>query len=119
MKQKFLILSCFFTLVAGCSSHVTTSDNLPVGEVVSNVDEQTFHAQYKGRNLKVGDHVTILKYEDFESDLKDHQSRVLPLRKKKTVIGAGVISSVLNDNYYEFKSDKPQHIPEGAFIEKL
>jgi hypothetical protein len=119
MKYKHFTLTCFFVFIAGCSSHMTRSDNLPVSEVVSNVDEQTFYAQYKGRNLKVGDHVSILKYEDFETDLKDHQSRVLPLRKKKIIIGAGVISSVLNDNYYEFKSAKPQHIPKGAFIEKI
>ena len=117
MKHKLLSLTCFLAFAFGCSTQ--TSKQLPEGEVVSNLDSQTFHAQYKGRNLKVGDRVSILKYEDFETDLKDHQSRNLPLKKKKTMIGQGVISSVLNDDYYEFKSDKPQHIPEGAFIEKL
>jgi hypothetical protein len=118
MKHKFL-LTCAFVLATGCSSHLKTIVPPSEGEVVSNLDSQTFHAQYKGRSLKVGDRVSILKYEDFEADLKEHQSRNLPLKKKKIVIGEGVISSILNDDYYEFKSSTPQHIPEGAFIEKL
>ncbi|MDD4974619.1 MAG: hypothetical protein PHY93_09740 [Bacteriovorax sp.] len=119
MKHKFLTIICFFIFATGCSSHLTTTVAPSEGEVVSNLDSQTFHAQYKGRSLQVGDHVSILKYEDFEADLKEHQSRNLPIKKKKKVIGVGVISSVLNDHYYEFKSNTPLHIPEGAFIEKL
>ena len=117
MKYKLLILTFFLNFLSGCSTHALNKS--PKGEVVSNLDAQTFHVKYKGHNLRVGDRVSILQYKDFEADLKNHQSRNLPIKKEKIIIGKGVVSSILNDNYYELKSETPQHIPEGAFIEKL
>lgn len=83
------------------------------------IDDQTFHAKFKGRDLKVGDRVRIFRYEEFEAHLQDRQSRNLPQQKKKIITGKGVISSVLDDDYYEFKSEKPKNIAEGTFIEKF
>ena len=115
MKSKVIILISLSAFLFNCSSTKKTNE----GKVVSNLGDTTFHAEYKGPNLKVGDRVSILKFSDFETDLKNHQSRSLPKKQKKVVLGEGVVSSILNDNYYEFKTDAPQHIPEGAFIEKL
>lgn len=116
MKSPLLILALILSF-SGCSKQILV--NPPEGEIVNSVDTETFHAQYNGRPLKVGDRISILKYEDFEKDLNDRRSRTMPLEKKKVSIGSGTVSSVLKDNYYELKPDTPQHIPSEAFIEKL
>jgi len=118
MKEKFLISFYLLSLTIGCSSKAVR-ERAKEGPVVGNLDDQTFQAEYKGSNLKVGDKLKIFKYEAFNEDLKGHISRTRPEDKKKVLIGSGTVSSVLNDNYYEIKTDEPKYIPEGSFIEKL
>lgn len=119
MKNKFPAFVCSLTCLlalAGCSSSSVKSPT--AGEIVSAVDTQTYHAQYMGKDLKIGDKVKIVEY-DLVGDLKHKQSRNMPFAQKKKVIGEATVSSILNDNYYELKSDKPQHVPADAFIEKF
>lgn len=116
MKSELLIL-IFLTLQFGCASKAPPK--LPEGKVVSVLSDHTFHAEIIGLHLKVGDRVTILKYKDFQTDLKGHQSRTLPFKKTKIKVGEGIISSVLENNFYELQLENPQHIPEGSFVEKL
>ena len=118
MKEKFLISFYLLTLILGCSSK-TVNERIIEGPVVYNLDSQTFQAEYKGSNLKVGDKLKIFKYETFDQDLKTHISRTRPEDKKKVLIGSGTVSSVLNNNYYEIKTDGPKYIPKGSFIEKF
>jgi hypothetical protein len=117
MKKNIPALIFCLTFIGTFSA--PSSAKVPESEAIGKLHSQTFHVEFKGRNLRVGDRVSILKYEDFQTDLKNHTSKNFPLKKKKVVIGEGVVSAVLNDNYYEFKSETPQYIPDGAFIEKL
>jgi hypothetical protein len=118
MKEKFLICFYLLFLTLGCSSK-GVNERAKEGPVVGNLDGQTFQAEFKGSNLKVGDKLKIFRYESFDEDLKTHISRTRPEDKKKVLIGLGTVSSVLNDNFYEIKTDEPKYIPEGSFIEKL
>ncbi len=113
MKKKAPLICFFCIAIASCS---TTK---PKGEVVSYNESQFFHAKVNGPKLKIGDRVSILKYEDFNENLKTHQSKSNPIVKKKVLLGVGKVSSILKDNYYEIKSDEPKNIPEGSIIEKL
>lgn len=121
MKNNIWALGLMLTL-ASCSQIRKT--NHQEGEIVSSTDAQTFHAKYDGKDqLRVGDRISILQYEDFTQDLRLRESRNMPLssshEKKKKIIGKATVSSILNDNFYELKLDQPQHIPSEAFIEKL
>ena len=116
MKNNFLVFVCLAIFIVGCSSQ--SNVKYTGGEVVSNPDPETFHAEYKGALLKPGDRVNIFKYESMALELKNHQSRILPLKQKKILIGKAAVSAKLKDNFYELKSESPLHIPEGAFIEK-
>ncbi|MGZ3788865.1 MAG: hypothetical protein ACXVLQ_10095 [Bacteriovorax sp.] len=115
MKRKFLLLA-YFLIIASCSTQSEKAHK--EGEIISSLDSRTYHAQYMGKDLKIGDKVKIVEY-DFNYNLKNRQSKNLPMPQKKKVIGEAVVSSILNDHFYELKSDKPQHIPAEAFIEKL
>ena len=117
MKFKFFILIFSLSILFSCASK--TSNNFSDGKVVNFSSDKTFQAEYKGQILKIGDRVSILKYKDLKSKFKTHQSKILPIKQKKIIIGEGVVSSVLKNSFYEFKSESPQYIPEGAFIEKL
>lgn len=120
MSIKLLTFGFFLTLLA-CSEtpQVIQSESL----ISSTQETQTFQAKYKGREqLQVGDRLRILKYEDFVENLKEKESRNIPIgnyEKRKKVIGHATVSTVLEDNYYEFKLDKPQYVPSEAIIEKL
>lgn len=120
MKNKFITIGLLFTLLS-CSQ--VSETNLPHGEILSSSDNQTFHAKYYGKDsLKIGDRVRILEYEDTSTDLKLKKSRTLPFSTKnvkKRILDLATISSVLDDNYYELKSDNSKHIPQEAIIEKL
>lgn len=120
MFIKFLTFG-FFLMLLSCSEtpQVTQSESL----ISSTMGPQTFQAKYKGKGqLRVGDRLRILEYEDFVEDLKEKESRNMPLgnyEKRKKIIGHATVSTVLDDNYYEFKLDKPQPVPAEVFIEKL
>ncbi len=115
MNKKNLILSC---LLISISLPLQARSLVPAsGEIVSTIDTQTFHAQYKGKDLRVGDRVRIVEY-DFNRGQKNRPSRMLPMAQRRRIVGTATVSSLLKDNYYELKSDTPQHVPAGAFIEK-
>ncbi|RPJ77725.1 MAG: hypothetical protein EHM20_05590 [Alphaproteobacteria bacterium] len=120
MKNKIITAGLLFTLFS-CSQ--VSETNPPHGEILSSTDTRTFHVKYYGKDtLKIGDRVRILEYEDTSTDLKLKKSRTLPFstkNAKKKVLDLATISSVLDDDYYELKSDNSKHIPEDAIVEKL
>lgn len=124
MKHQLKIFGLLITLFSCAHDSKKNKDNQrPVGEIISNVNSEILHAKFTGKEaLRVGDRITILQYKDFADDLKQRDSRNLPLKpheKQKKVLGSATVSSILNDGYYELKLDRPQHIPAEAFIEKL
>lgn len=121
MNHAIAALGILLTL-ASCSQ--TADVSKPDGEIVSSIDSQTFHVKkLEGKEkLMIGERVNILSYEENLNDLKYRDSRDMPLTphaKKKKIIGQATISSYLKDNFYELKTDEPQHIPSEAYIEKL
>ncbi len=120
MKNKIASLALFLTL-ASCSQ-VSETDH-SYGEIVSSTDTQTFQAKYYGKgNLHLGDRVRILEIEDTDTSLKLKKSRNMPFstkQSKKKIIDHATISTVLEDNYYELKSDHAKHVPAEAVIEKI
>ena len=127
MSSKLLFRSflfgTFFSLFSLVSCSQTAKVNSADGEVVSSTGIQTFQAKYNGReHLKVGDKVKIIEYQNFSEDLKERESRNFPFmadKRTQKVIGQASVSHVLDDNYYEFTTDRPQHVPEDALIQKL
>lgn len=108
MKKISFILP--FLLIAwliswGCSSN-------QVGKVVSETGNNSLHVKYTGQKLKVGDRVRIIQMET------ESTGEYASLAKKK-VIGEGRVSTILEGNFYEIKTETAQHVPTGAIIEKL
>lgn len=115
MKNKFLLLTSFYFLFA-CS---TPSSKPPVqGEIVSVLNSNTYQAEYAGPRLRIGDKVKIIEY-DLDTNMKQRNSRNVPFNQKKKVIGEATVSSIINDHFYELKSERPQHVPSDALIEKF
>lgn len=102
MKKTLLVLT--FLLLTACSS------TPPVGNVVSEVGSGIFHAKYSGKNLNRGDKVRIFRMETIT------QGESVSTSKK--IIGEGLVTSSLHDDFYEIKSEPAHHIPTDAFIEK-
>jgi hypothetical protein len=112
------LLSFLILLSAISCSHKQVA-NPPSGDIAYGAEAATYQAEYKGKEpLQVGDKVRIMEY-DFGDSLKHKQSRNFPLSSSKRQIGEATVSNVLSNNFYELSTDKPQHLPGNAFIEKL
>lgn len=107
------LLSFFSILLFSCAS----KKPIPEGEIVGTLDAQTYQAHFKGPVLKLGEKVKIIEY-NWNTDIPHRHSRILPDIQEKRIIGQATITTILNDNYYELKTEKPQYIPNDAFIEK-
>ena len=117
--MKHQLLSATYILISFLS--IPSSNAAPLkatGDITNGPDAQTFYSEYKGKHpLKVGDKVQIREYNF--SDLKHRQSKTMPFKTNSKVVGEATVSSIIKDNYYELKTDEPQHISGDAFIEKL
>lgn len=115
----------FIVTLSSCAQtdRNTASPAKSDGEVVSSTGPQTFHARYNGKGpLQLGEKFNIVEYQPYSEDLRNRESRNLPFmadEQSKKIIGQATVSNILNNNIYEFKTDRPQHVPENALIEKL
>lgn len=117
---KQLMTLVFLLSFLSCSR---TSEVASTGEVVSSTGIQSFQAKYNGKEpLRIGDRVNIIEQQAYSEDLRIRESRNMPFmtdKQNQKIIGQASVSNILNDNFYEFKTDKPQHVPESALIQKL
>lgn len=112
-------LATFLMLITAISCSHKQVSNPPSGDIAYASENSTYQAEYKGKEaLKVGDKVKIMQY-DFGDSLKHKQSKNFPLASSKKQIGEATVSNVLSNNFYELTTDRPQHLPGNAFIEKL
>lgn len=119
MSKQLVALGFLLTLLS-CSQ---TSKVASTGEVVSSTGIQSFQAKYNGKEpLRIGDRVNIIEQLAYSEDLRVRDSRNMPFmtdKQNQKIIGQASVSNILNDNFYEFTTDKPQHVPESALIQKL
>lgn len=112
------IMTFLILMTAISCSHKEVA-NPPSGDISYGAEASTYQAEYKGKGaLQVGDKVKIMQY-DFGDSLKHKQSKNFPIASSKKQIGEARVSNVLNNNFYELTTEKPQHIPGNAFIEKF
>lgn len=112
-------LAAFLLLLTAISCSHKQVSNPTSGDITYGSETATYQAEYKGKApLVVGDKVKIMQY-DFGDSLKHKQSKNFPLASSKKQIGVATVSNVLNNNFYELTTEKPQHLPGNAFIEKL